>query len=542
MADRPLLCAFVKVRNEIVREGNVYRLLRQLERWADAAVLCDDASWDGTAEVLRDWVRGRQLEDPAHADRWVLVEVEPEQQDFRQELAVKQAMLAHVHRIAPRWVMWLDGDETLDARGTAAFRAWAREALERPEVAWRFHYTQLWRWSNWARTDDGFDDGWFLKLWRWTPELRFDVRPGTHHHQFPIQLLEALARGLVGQAPFEILHWGNWGRNLVWKAVEYWGGLGDVDRHLRFAGARYRPVERAQLPPEGEWVEGPVPRPWTAEEVARIEALRDLRGLAETFCVVIPTWNRAHTLSRALGSVRAQTWPRWVCLVLDDGSEDDTPALLRAWQERDPRIFYARYSQHRGGVAMNEIGMAAASEIASWWTRLGSDDWWGPRKLELDAEAFRRGARAVYGAYVVIRDGQPAEVSNPPRPPAESRRRLHHEGFVCSWANVAVATEVLREVRRRWGRFADPRLRNMEDYLVNARIAHVADWQWRGVVEGRFVLDPEPELARRIAAGELTIEGPEAVWTVAPDGASAQTWPYVEDELLTRRLIAEERG
>lgn len=541
--DRPLICGFAKLRNEILREGNVYRLLANMTRYCDAAVVCDDASTDGTDAVLLDWIRARQLEaGPAGAGRWVFLRVPPAEQDFRRELAVKQAMLEHVHRIQPHWVLWLDGDEVLDAAGSTHLRAWAEAVRGRPERAWRFHYTQLWRVSNWARTDAGFDEGRFLKLWRWAPELRFEVREGTHHHQFPIQLLEALGAGLVGDAPFEVIHYGNWGKNLVWKAVQYWGGLGDVDRHLRFETATYGPVERAQLPPEAEWVPGERPAPLTPAEVEQIRALRNLRRVPATFCVVIPTWNRAATLDRALESVRAQTYPRWVAVVLDDGSTDDTPARMRAWQDRDPRIFYARFAQHRGGVAMNEVGMALACEMAEWWTRLGSDDWWGPTKLELDAAAFARGHRAVYGTYVVVREGRLGEVCNPPRPPAEIRHWLHHVGFVCSWANCAVATDVLGEVRRRWGRFADPRLRNMEDYLVNARIARLTDWVWRGRVEGRLVVAPEPDEIARIQRGAVAVDDLEAVWTCAADGASADQAQSLEDEILTRKLIAEENG
>ena len=44
--------------------------------------------------------------------------------------------------------------------------------------------------------------------------------------------------------------------------------------------------------------------------------------------VIIPTWNRAHTLARALDSVQAQSLAPHEIIVVDDGSTDGTPRLL----------------------------------------------------------------------------------------------------------------------------------------------------------------------------------------------------------------------
>ncbi len=50
------------------------------------------------------------------------------------------------------------------------------------------------------------------------------------------------------------------------------------------------------------------------------------------FTIFIPTYNRAHTLPRALQSVAAQDFCDFDCLVVDDGSTDDTENLVRDWQ------------------------------------------------------------------------------------------------------------------------------------------------------------------------------------------------------------------
>ena len=44
--------------------------------------------------------------------------------------------------------------------------------------------------------------------------------------------------------------------------------------------------------------------------------------------VVMPVWNRASVLRRAVESVQAQTYPNWELIVVDDGSTDDTASIL----------------------------------------------------------------------------------------------------------------------------------------------------------------------------------------------------------------------
>jgi len=49
--------------------------------------------------------------------------------------------------------------------------------------------------------------------------------------------------------------------------------------------------------------------------------------------VIIPTYNRAQMLARALRSVLAQTESDWECVIIDDGSTDDTSAVVESFAE-----------------------------------------------------------------------------------------------------------------------------------------------------------------------------------------------------------------
>lgn len=99
--------------------------------------------------------------------------------------------------------------------------------------------------------------------------------------------------------------------------------------------------------------------------------------------VIIPTYNRAHTLKRALDSVRQQTLPADEIIVVDDGSTDNTAALL---QTEYPNVVYL--PQANAGVSRaRNTGIAAARN--DWLALLDSDDAWQPQKLERQVEAFQ---------------------------------------------------------------------------------------------------------------------------------------------------------
>jgi len=99
--------------------------------------------------------------------------------------------------------------------------------------------------------------------------------------------------------------------------------------------------------------------------------------------VIIPTWNRADRLAKALQSVYAQSFPPAEVIVVDDGSTDDTRELVRS-RFRDARYIY---QQNKGVSSARNTGIAAAS--GDWIALLDSDDHWQPDKLEQQCEHLR---------------------------------------------------------------------------------------------------------------------------------------------------------
>jgi glycosyltransferase involved in cell wall biosynthesis len=100
--------------------------------------------------------------------------------------------------------------------------------------------------------------------------------------------------------------------------------------------------------------------------------------------IIMPTFNRADTLPRAVESVRAQTFTDWELVIVDDGSTDGTAALLAGL--KDPRIKVMR-QENQGCYVARNVGMRAGS--GRYVTFLDSDDEWLPWFLELTVGFLR---------------------------------------------------------------------------------------------------------------------------------------------------------
>ena len=108
--------------------------------------------------------------------------------------------------------------------------------------------------------------------------------------------------------------------------------------------------------------------------------------------IVLPTYNRSTTLPRAIDSVLAQSFADWELVLVDDGSSDDTAAVLARYD--DPRIKVFRHERNRGVTAAKNTGF---DHIAGeWFVMLDSDDEMVPEALAVLMEtAEKTGASAI---------------------------------------------------------------------------------------------------------------------------------------------------
>ena len=178
--------------------------------------------------------------------------------------------------------------------------------------------------------------------------------------------------------------------------------------------------------------------------------------------IVIPAYNQAHYLSRAIQSALEQTHRDLEVIVVDDGSSDETAAVAHSFA--DPRLRYI-YQANRGLSAARNTGLRhAGGEFVSF---LDSDDQFRPRKIELLLAELKRHPEAGLAAGQAIPvdpDGQPIGQIFAKELPVESAQWL--------LGNPLHVGSVL--VRREWQEqvgFFDETLRSYEDWDLWLRLA-----------------------------------------------------------------------
>jgi len=209
--------------------------------------------------------------------------------------------------------------------------------------------------------------------------------------------------------------------------------------------------------------------------------------------VVIPTYNHACYLGRALRSLLEQSYSRWEAIVVDNHSTDDTDQVLSSFS--DPRI---------RAVKVNNNGVIAVSrnkgiDLArgEWIAFLDSDDWWLGDKLQRCVAAVGPEVDLIHHTLTIVTDPQ-AMVTRGKidcwqlRSPALIDLLLR--GNALATSSVLVRTAVLK----RTGGFDESReMVACEDYNLWLRIAAATEKFTYLPISLGFYLDNEKGMSRR---------------------------------------------
>ncbi|MGO9113403.1 MAG: glycosyltransferase [Thermoguttaceae bacterium] len=121
--------------------------------------------------------------------------------------------------------------------------------------------------------------------------------------------------------------------------------------------------------------------------------------------VIVPVYNGAALLDRAIRSVLLQTYSDWELIAVDDGSSDESHALLQAWADKDRRIRVIGLPENRGlSAARNAALRAVGGQMV---TYLDHDDEFFPNYLELVMRHQDKGDALVFGYDIVYETARP---------------------------------------------------------------------------------------------------------------------------------------
>lgn len=101
------------------------------------------------------------------------------------------------------------------------------------------------------------------------------------------------------------------------------------------------------------------------------------------FSIITPTYNRAHTIERAIKSLYNQNYSNWEMIIVDDGSTDNTEKVISKYLTKDNRIKYIRLNRNFGVAKARNIGINNISSDSDWIGFLDSDDELLPNAFEL---------------------------------------------------------------------------------------------------------------------------------------------------------------
>ncbi len=172
--------------------------------------------------------------------------------------------------------------------------------------------------------------------------------------------------------------------------------------------------------------------------------------------ILLPMRNAAATLSTCLRSVQRQSEPRWQCVIVDDGSQDDSTACARSFAARDPRFVFIE-TPPRGLVEALNTGLPHCQ--SPFMARMDADDIMHRHRLAMQLQHLEAApSRAAVGCHVRLfprqhlRDGRLAYERwlNS----LTSQRRIREDAFVeCPIAHPTLM--IRRDVLHTLGGYRD---------------------------------------------------------------------------------------
>jgi len=238
--------------------------------------------------------------------------------------------------------------------------------------------------------------------------------------------------------------------------------------------------------------------------------------------VIIPTFNRAQDLARALESVSNQSFDDWEVIVVDNHSIDDTDLVVAKYRDDRMRFFKI----HNKGVIAVSRNLGLRLARGRYVAFLDSDDWWDAEKLAQSVNALESSADVVYhDAWLVCKSNQAIFYRRAKtwalRDPAAVDLIARGNALVNS--TVVVRRDLLVQIG---GLCETPEMVAIEDYDIWVRLAEVGarfmrlssvlTYYWIGGGNNsnprQLLTNSEAFVKRHYIAFEFALKAPETCW------------------------------
>ena len=207
--------------------------------------------------------------------------------------------------------------------------------------------------------------------------------------------------------------------------------------------------------------------------------------------VIVPAYNGAKTISETIIFVQKQTFTAWQIVVVNDGSTDQTQAIVENWQKQDARIKLVNQT-NQGLASARNTGIDHADY--DWLLFLDADDWIYPQHLEKLTNKLisDRSLDVVYCGWEYVND----QGESFGQYPAVERGDLFHS-FAEYCVSVVHTYLWRKDLLIKFGKF-DQSLKSCEDWALWQKIARSAV---------RFGSVPDILVAYRMSPGSMTRNG-----------------------------------
>lgn len=146
--------------------------------------------------------------------------------------------------------------------------------------------------------------------------------------------------------------------------------------------------------------------------------------------IIVPCYNYAHFLNETIACLIDQSLHNWECLLIDDGSTDDTESICTQWTKKDPRIFY--FKKENGGLSSaRNYGLCKANGLYIQF--LDADDLIQKEKLLYQVSQLEQNKTfdVVYSSFLFLNEKKEFQV--PTKHSIKPKAKDIFQSFIQEW-------------------------------------------------------------------------------------------------------------